>query len=79
MVTKTMEELDAMSPEERKVHRAEEEKIVFGHDFKKVKGKPVEQGIGSPGRENQNHLNAIRKYEGEDAYKAALAKAKKAD
>lgn len=79
MVTKTMEELDAMSPAEKKAHAAEEEKIVFGHDFKKVKGKPVEVGIGAPGRETANHLNAIRKYEGEEAYKAALAKAKKAD
>lgn len=79
MATKTTEELDAMTPEERKAHRAEEEKIVFGTDFKKVKGKPVEQGIGSPGRETPNHLNAIRKYEGEEAYKAALAKAKKAE
>jgi len=77
MVTKTMEELDAMTPEEKRLHRAEEEKIVFGTDFKKVKGKPVEQGIGSPGRETPNHLNAIRKYEGEEAYQAALAKAKK--
>lgn len=79
MVTKTMEELDSMTPEERKAHRAEEEKIVFGTDFKKVKGKPVEQGIGSPGRETPNHFAAIRKYEGEEAYKAALAKAKKGD
>lgn len=77
MVTKTMEELDAMSPEERKVHRAEEEKIVFGTDFKKVKGKPVEQGIGSPGRETQNHFAAIRKYEGAEAETKARAEAEK--
>lgn len=79
MVTKTQEELSMMSPAEIKEHRAEEEKIVFGTDFKQVKGKPVEQGIGSPGRETPNHFNAIRKYEGEEAYKAAIAKAKKAD
>lgn len=78
MVTKTMEELDAMSPAEKKVHYAEEEKIVFGADFKKVKGRPVEQGIGSPGHENHNHFAAIRKYEGEEAYRKALAEAEAA-
>lgn len=75
MVTKTMEELDAMTPAQKKAHFAEEEKIVFGADFKKVKGEPVEQGIGSPGHENSNHFAAIRKYEGEDAYKKALVEA----
>lgn len=79
MVTKTQEEWDAMDRDERKAHMIEEEKIVFGQDFKKVKGKPVEQGVGAPGHETPNHLNAIRKYEGEDAYKAALARVKKAD
>lgn len=73
MVSKTPEEWDAMTLAERKAHMAEEEKIVFGHDFKKVKGQPVEQGIGSPGRENSNHFAAIRKYEGEEAYKKAVA------
>lgn len=78
MVSLTPEERGNMSPAELKAHQAEEDKIVFGHDFKRVKGKPVEQGIGSPGRETANHLNAIRKYEGEEAYQKALAK-KKAD
>lgn len=75
MVTKTQEELAAMTPEEIKAHRVEEEKLVFGTDFKKVKGHPVEQGIGSPGRETPNHFAAIRKYEGEEAYKKAAAEA----
>lgn len=75
MVTKTQEEWDMMTPAEQKTHMIEEEKIVFGTDFKKVKGHPVEQGIGSPGRETSNHLNAIRKYEGEEAYKKAVAEA----
>lgn len=77
MVTKTPEEWAGMDDAERKAHLIEEEKIVFGADFKKVKGKPVEKGIGAPGRETQNHFNAIRKYEGEEAYKDAMAKAKK--
>lgn len=72
MVTKTPEEWDAMSPQERKEHLAAEEKIVFGTDFKKVKGHPVEQGVGSPGRETNNHFTAIRKHEGEEAYQAAI-------
>ena len=83
MVTKTPEEWDGMDREERKAHLVDEEKIVYGHDFKKAKGKPVEQGIGSPGRETDNHFAAIRKYEGVEAEKAARAAAaarkKKAD
>ena len=83
MVTKTHEEWDAMDAAERKAHLAAEEKIVNGHDFRKIKGKPVEQGIGSPGRETENHFAAIRKYEGVEAEKAARAAAaarkKKAD
>lgn len=75
MVTKTQEEWDSMTPTEQKAHLIEEEKIVFGTDFKKVKGHPVEQGIGSPGRETANHFAAIRKYEGEEAHKKALAEA----
>lgn len=78
MVTKTPEELAALSPEEMKLHLADEEKTVFGRnrlnepDFKKVKGQPLEMGIGSPGRENGNHFAAILKYLGADAYQEAL-------
>jgi hypothetical protein len=78
MVTKTPDEIDAMSPAELKEHLADEEKTVFGRDrlnepaFKKVKGQPIETGIGSPGRENGNHFAAIKKYQGEDAYQEAL-------
>lgn len=77
MVSLTPEERGNMTPAELKAHQAEEDKVVFGHDFKKVKGHPVEQGIGSPGRETPNHFNAIRKYEGEEAYQKAVAAAKK--
>lgn len=73
MVTKTTEELDAMTPDEKKAHFAAEEKIVFGEDIEKKKGAPVEKGIGSPGRETNNHFAAIRKYQGEEAYQEALA------
>lgn len=88
MVTKTQEELDIMRmqiqtgelpPDAIKQHFAAEEKVVFGNDFKKVKGQPVEQGIGSPGRENHNHFSAIRKYEGEDAYREAYEDLAKRD
>lgn len=75
MVTKTNEELDAMSSEEKRAHYASEEKIVFGTDFKKKGGVPVEQGIGAPGRETENHFKAIGKYEGVEAEKAARAAA----
>lgn len=71
MVTKTTEELELMTPEDRKAHFASEEKIVFGTDFEKKKGVPVEQGIGAPGRESRNHFMALRKHEGEDAYREA--------
>lgn len=79
MVTKTDEELAYMGPDERKAHFAAEEKIVFGHDFQKRKGAPVEQGIGSQGRETQNHFMGIRKYEGEDAYREAYEEFAKRD
>lgn len=83
MSTKTQEEWDLMSAQERKDHLIAEEKIVFGHDFKKIKGKPVEMGIGSPGHETDNHFRSIAKYEGVEAEKAARAAAalrkKKAD
>lgn len=82
MVTLTMEERDALTPAEQKAHQAGEEKIVFGQDFKKIKGHPVEQGLGAPGRETENHFRAIGKYEGAEAEKSAretAAKRKKAD
>jgi hypothetical protein len=78
MVTKTPEELAAMSPEEIKEHQRDEEMTVFGRtrlnepDFKKVKGQPVEMGVGSPGRENGNHFAAILKYQGVEAHQEAL-------
>jgi hypothetical protein len=74
MVTKTIEEMEALTPEERVAHFAAEEKIVFGQNFQRDRnGIPVENGVGAPGRESLNHLTALRKYEGEDAYQTAVA------
>jgi hypothetical protein len=81
MVTLTQDEFAALSPEKQTAHLAAEEMTVFGRtvtgepDFQRDKtGKPIEHGIGSPGHETGNHLAAIRKYEGEEAYQAAVAK-----
>ena len=75
MVTLTQDEFGALTPEQRAAHLAAEEKIVFGQDFQLDKaGNPIELGIGSPGRPSLNSLQAIRKYEGEEAYQAAVAK-----
>lgn len=79
MVTKTQEEFDAMSHEERKAHFAAEEKIVFGNDVKHRKGVPIEQGVGSAGHETANHFTAILKYQGDEAHQDALAEIWKRD
>src|SRR5215472_11286381 len=48
-------------------------KAVFGFDYKRDrKGNPIQQGIGSPGHETTNHFTSIRKYEGKDAWEAAV-------
>lgn len=79
MVTLTNEEFDLLSSEQKKEYFVEEEMTVFGRTkagepaFKKVKGQPVEMGIGSPGRETNNHFAGILKYEGPEAHQEALA------
>jgi hypothetical protein len=56
------------------------DKAVFGHDAKKDrKGNYMEQGIGSPGNETHNHFAAIKKYEGKEAYEAAVRELWKRD
>lgn len=82
MVTLTQDEFAALGdPAKQAAHLAAEEMTVFGRTvtnepaFQRDRaGKPIEQGVGSPGHETGNHLAAIRKYEGEEAYQAAVAK-----
>jgi hypothetical protein len=73
MVTLTQEETEALTPEQRVAHQAAEDLVVFGVNAKRDRnGNYIEQGVGSPGRESLNHLAAIRKHEGDDAYQAAV-------
>jgi hypothetical protein len=52
----------------------------FGFDYKKDKhGMPIQQGVGAAGNENVNHFNAIRRYEGADAYWRAVREIKLRD
>lgn len=73
---KTREEIDQMSPAELAAYKVQQRQVVFGEDVKMKSGKPVEQGIGAPGRETENHFRAIRKAEGVEAEKAAREAAK---
>lgn len=58
---------------------------VFGHDHKRDrKGRPIEQGIGSRGRETRNHFDALKrseqlKLEPPGSYDAAVAEIWKRD
>jgi hypothetical protein len=47
---------------------------VYGWDAKRdpKTGDFIQQGVGSPGHENFNHFQAIRRYQGEAAYLAAV-------
>jgi hypothetical protein len=56
---------------------AEMHRRVFGHNVQFVRGKPVEQGIGSLGHENEQHFAALEKYSGREAADLARAKAAK--
>ncbi len=71
MVTLNTEEIDEMKaamangklpPDALKKHFEAEEKRVFGENFKRDRktGVPIENGIGAPGRENENHFRAMR-------------------
>lgn len=89
MVTKTPAELAEMEAEiaagklpknAMEEYRQQEAEAVFGKGFKRdKKGNPIEQGVGSEGHESTNHFNAIRKYEGEDAFWNAVAEIHKRD
>ncbi len=53
---------------------------VYGVDAKRdSKGNFIPQGIGSPGHESGNHFAAILKYQGRDAYNAAVREIFKRD
>jgi hypothetical protein len=82
MVTKTPIELAEMQdlidqgqlPKNAiKEHFEAEAKNVFGADAKKVRGHFVEQGIGSPGNQTRNSIEAYRKHgKGEADYEVNL-------
>lgn len=82
MTTKTTAEIAAMQdlidrgelPRDAiKKHFDDEDAAVHGFDAKKDrKGKRIQQGIGAPGHETGNHFAAIRRYEGEEAYRDAV-------
>lgn len=55
------------------------DQAVYGFDAKKVKGKYVPQGIGSPGHETGNHFAAILRYQGKEAYEEAVREIQKRD
>lgn len=91
-VLKTMplmpDQFENMTPEEQeeylapanvKAREAIQQSVVFGHDHKTVKGEPVEQGIGARGRESGNHFASILRYEGKEAFDAAVAELHKRD
>lgn len=85
MVTLTVQEREALSPGELKEHLADEEMTVFGRTksnepaYKKIKGTPVEQGVGAHGHETGNHFQAILKYQGDEAHQDALREIWKRD
>jgi hypothetical protein len=63
----TEEQIEAVAKEA-------EDRNVYGHDAKKDrKGNYIQQGIGAPGRETSNHFTSIRRYEGEEAWRKAVA------
>jgi hypothetical protein len=80
MNAKTPDELAELTPEERRAHFRKEEDIVFGADCKRDRnGKCIEQGIGSPGNINDNHLFELaRQKAGRDLNEAILKSVKQA-
>lgn len=53
---------------------------VHGFDAKKDRnGNFIPQGIGSPGHETSNHFASLRRFEGEESYRRAVAEAWKRD
>ena len=53
---------------------------VYGFDARQDRhGNWIEQGIGSKGHETINHFAALRKFEGEESYRRAVAEIWKRD
>src|SRR5450631_4198867 len=49
------------NPNEYKKYRMVQDEIVFGSNAKRdQKGRPIEQGIGSPAQPSHNHVEALR-------------------
>jgi hypothetical protein len=56
------------------------EAAVWGHDARRdSKGNRIQQGVGSPGHETGNHFAAIRRWEGKEAWEAAVREIQKRD
>jgi hypothetical protein len=79
MVALRQDEWDELTPAEKKQHLEDEAKNVFGHDHKKDRhGKPIEQGIGSPGNLSEQHFAALARAESQEVADKARAAAIKA-
>lgn len=54
---------------------------VYGVGFKRdlKSGAPIPNGVGSPGHETANHFASIKKYEGDESYRRAVAELYKRD
>jgi hypothetical protein len=76
-LTPSPTEFASWSPEERAENRRKAATNVFGADHKvdPKTGQPIEQGIGSPGRETENHFKALEKAEGREVADKARAEA----
>jgi hypothetical protein len=58
----TGDEIAALDPIDRLKYEEVQRRLVFGEHYKRdADGKPLEQGIGSPGRENANHYFYLQK------------------
>ncbi len=76
MVALRSDELDEMRkaiadgklpPDALKKYYADEEKAVFGHDFRRDReGRPIEQGLGSAAQPTRNSIEAYRIYHSKD-------------
>lgn len=63
-----------------KDHFEAEARNVYGFDAKKDRhGNYIQQGVGAKGRESANHFASIRRYEGKEAWEAAVKEIWKRD